>query len=345
MSEPNEPLASDLLARIFQEIDPRRAQALLAPLRTLPPEGQQAYLTAIEARLGDAEAMRRRRAAQVLGWLAPVAGIPLLLRLRSDPSWVVREAAVLALASYPERPAEMRQWLVEVALFDRHAQVRTLAGRALAVAGEGLSELVGALEHPHFSVRCRALHALAFFGAQAEAFLPQVIELLTSSHRKVRQAAAECVGRLEGAGIQGLPGLVRRLFDQEDRVARTAREAIGRLYAHLSPALQGWLDALLLADGHIEQAVGQALARTDLPPRVAAAFGESCRKRVNWYRRQRGQPLHEGPLTLAELSSDGLDQAGAMFGTPAARTQEAAWQAALLLESLTNLDPRTEASQ
>ncbi|MCO8274982.1 HEAT repeat domain-containing protein [Actinoplanes sp. TRM 88003] len=221
---------------------------------------------AARAALGELHArsaVRRARAAQLLGDLELREAVPGLCELLTDRDHEVRVVAVRALGRIGEPRAA---WRMIASLDLRDPVPSLLATHALVQMGRGAEvTLSAALDHPHARVRAVCLDALGLLGATGA--VGRMARVLAEDDvLDVRVAAATNLGRL------GARGALQPLIDvldppHPDLLRAAAARALGALGAPAAvPPLAAHLD-----DGEFQIAHEAAHSLRRLgPPGVAA---------------------------------------------------------------------------
>lgn len=150
-----------------------------------------------------------------------------LVRCLRDPSWQVREKAADSVGQL--RLTSAAGTLMERALHDSEARVRTAAARALArlPGGDYTGALVRALEHSDPGVRCRAAEALGECGARHAA--PELIKALGDTHPMVRQRAARALWQVATGDMAD--ALLEHLHSPDPKVRSAVTGTLGKLHA------------------------------------------------------------------------------------------------------------------
>jgi len=179
------------------EVEARRAA--LETLETLGPDADPAIAELVGA-LGDQDKFVRWAAARTLGRIGPMeeeAVVPALARLLTDADLDVRLAAAAAL----ER----------------------LASAAKAAAPD-LRRTVGSTDA---ELRFAAIRALAAIGGpDAQAAVPELTAAVADADVRVRQVAAQVLGKFGPAAKDAVPALRQALQDESADVQRAAGEAL-----------------------------------------------------------------------------------------------------------------------
>jgi HEAT repeat protein len=185
-------------------------------------------------------AVRRARAAEVLGNLGETDAVPALCALLDDREPAVRVVAARSLGRVADPGAA--QPLLH-AVVGRHPVPPQLIAHAvvrLGLAAQG--EVAGALEHPDELVRATAMEVLGLIGAVATAARVEVA-LRSDRSAEVRLRAARTLGRLgTRSALQPLLETVEP--DRPTALRAVAAQALGELG---SPAAAPAL-ATLIAD-------------------------------------------------------------------------------------------------
>ena len=180
--------AQELEAAATTDADPRvRAVAIAALVRTAP----RLVSAPVWRRVThDADALVRRRAAEVAPKLGRAAPCTVLLELLADDDAWVAEAAAYAIGEHPRPSRSAIAALVRAATTHADPLVREAAVAALGAQGDPATlpaVLAACADKP--AIRRRAVLALAAFeGEEVESHL-QVA--LTDTDWQVRQAAAD----------------------------------------------------------------------------------------------------------------------------------------------------------
>jgi hypothetical protein len=281
------PVALNLLAQLRGE-----AHAALVSVFLHRGAGRAA-LADLHAR----SAVRRARAAQLLGDLELTEAVPELCRLLTDRDHEVRAVAVRALGKIGEPSAA---WRI-IAGLDRPDPVPALlATQTLVQLGrEAEVVLSAALDHPQARVRAVCLDALGLLGATGA--VHRMARVLRDDEvLEVRRAAAANLGRLgtrtamkpltdaleparpatlRAAAAQALgdlgspnavPYLTALLGDPEFQVAHQAAHALRRLGGPGLDALRDTRPSGGTAAGHCEEALAAAAVH-DIGLAIASA--------------------------------------------------------------------------
>jgi HEAT repeat protein len=241
------------------------------------------------ARLHSRSAVKRARAAQVLGDLELRQAVPELCRLLTDRRDEVRVVAVRALGRIGDPAAA---WRI-IAALDRSDPIPSLlATHTLVQLGpEAEVTLSAALDHPQARVRAVCLDALGLLGATGS--VHRIARVLKDdTHLDVRVVAAAALGRLGTRGAldpltsatrssrppalraaaakalgdvgaqSAVPALGALLADDAFHVAHEAAHALRRLgpegIAVLEQAAQGEAALGKAANGHAREALAMA---------------------------------------------------------------------------------------
>ena len=263
-SEPREDPVGQLIAQCRDaksEVDEVRA------LRDLANMGPRAFrATELAAtKLGSPSVHTRRSAAAALAAFGASARhyIPELERGTRDVDPQVRLYCLRALVRQGDSASHALQSIV-ARLDDENEQVRGAAVAAVLAAGgaEHMGEIRRRIRDPAFSVRSATFNAIAAAGRDAEAAIPDLIEIATtqpdsepaalpyaiaatagvtpsalgaleslsrSQRPGVRAAVAVAIGSLGSDGEPGRPLLSKLASDSEPLVRAAAAEAIDRL--------------------------------------------------------------------------------------------------------------------
>lgn len=175
----------------------------------------------------EAERELQLAAVEALGAIGPAASVavPLLVRFTEHPDEQVRGAAVTALGQMPAAAELFVEALLMRLISEESAVVRDAATVSLqrlppAVVAESLAPLLSA-ENPEW--RQRAATILGMWGKGARAWAALLEPLWEDPHPAVRNAALEASWRITQAPQELLPHLVS-LLTAEDR--QTRRNAV-----------------------------------------------------------------------------------------------------------------------
>lgn len=178
------------------------------------------------------DALVRREAVGVLGWLKPVQALPTLTALaHQDGDADVRRAAVGALgfAEGPAAPATVLQALL-TALGDPIWQVREEAATTLAKLKPAAAQaaLLSALQDGYWQVRLRATRAL---GRLKDPSAVTAISLGPLRHEEanLRKEAAVALGEIADAAAT--EALLSAQLDTDPEVRKAARMALASIEA------------------------------------------------------------------------------------------------------------------
>ena len=187
-----------LIAQLASADVPVR-RAALDTLETLGPDAAPAT-AALVAALADRDKFVRWASARILGRLGPgeeEAVVPALALLLTDPDLDVRLAAIAA--------------------FER-------MGPAAKAAAPDLRRTLGSTDA---ELRVAAIRALACIGgAEASAAVPELIDAIGDADVRVRQTAAQVLGKLGPDARDAAPALCRALEDDNPQVQKAAGEAL-----------------------------------------------------------------------------------------------------------------------
>jgi HEAT repeat protein len=244
-----EPAATALLAKVRGEA--RDALAALFERRGL---GDRAL-----AELGGRGAVRRARAAELLGGLGRRDAVPALCARLTDPDAEVRLAAIRALGHLGD-PAATQPLLNTLATAEP-APVHLVAYALVQLDSGADARLLGGLDHPRAQVRATVLDTLRLRGT-AGAESRAVSVLGHDADPQVRRRAAAMLGRVGGRGA--LQPLIRAA--QADPVPAVREEAVRALGDLGHPAAVAALRALLDDPRYrVAHEAGAALVRLGTP--------------------------------------------------------------------------------
>ena len=134
---------------------------------------------------------------KLMGRMADAAALPVVKRALLDPQWLIRQAAVNALANFT---AEVVLPLIYHALYDHALLVRLEAIMALGKLRH--SSAVPTLQaHLHSTISETEMYTLIeALGACGErSIVPTIEPYVHHHHPQVRQRALEAIARLTGA--------------------------------------------------------------------------------------------------------------------------------------------------
>jgi HEAT repeat protein len=225
--------------RVWLAVEPM-AVALLGKVRG---EAHAALVSAFEQRgmagralreVGARGAVRRARAAEVLGNLGHGEAVPSLVRLLADPDPDVRAVAARALGRIADPVAAGP--LLDSLAGRRRVPPQAVAHAVMRMGAGAQTALAAALDHEADLVRATAVEVLGLVGAITAA--GRVIDALRRDPSlQVRQRAAATLGRL--GTRSGLPPLLEAVEPERDPTLRAvAARALGDLGAvAAAPAL------------------------------------------------------------------------------------------------------------
>jgi hypothetical protein len=134
---------------------------------------------------------------------------------------------------------------------------------------------------------------------------------LTASHRRLRAAAAQMLGRLGSRALGALPGLVRCLGERSGQtrtsvVAGCAATTLLNLLPSLPKETHGWLSTLANPLRLPEVNLRATLESHHLPAAVWEEFAALCVRRLAWHARVRGSGAVPLPRPPAHLDHEAL---------------------------------------
>jgi HEAT repeat protein len=188
----------------------------------------------LQGELDHRSAVRRRVAADALGWLRTKAlsAVPALLKAARDPDAQVRATAIQAIVSIDSKAPGALEAL-EQAFKDRDSSVSIVALGALVtldpqsdVAGKTIN---AALNHGDPRLRRQALELLRYVPAPAQLDKAALLAALKDPDHRVRQQAYPVIGLLGDEAKQAVPQLIEalRYAEANDRIALV--EALGQI--------------------------------------------------------------------------------------------------------------------
>jgi len=229
-----------------------------------------------------------------------------LVELLQHRDWRVREAAA-EVQGRLER-VEIRPFVALVlALADSEPTVRRVAREALGSLAERdagvMTQLRQALTEGDEEVQINALLVLAL--EQGGADEAALVEWLQHREWRVRQAAAEVLGRLERVGSETVGALVQALADDYYKVWQAAQEALGNLAEQDAGVVTQLRQALTEDDEEVRISALLALAAFQQGEADEAALVELLQHR-EWQVRQvaaevLGRFERVGPETVGAL--------------------------------------------
>ncbi|SDZ11429.1 HEAT repeat [Micromonospora pattaloongensis] len=212
-----------------------------------------------------AGAVRRARAAEVLGNLRRRDAVPTLVALLADPDPDVRAVTARALGRIAD-PTAVPALLASL-VGPRPVPPQAVADAVLRIGADGRDALVGALDHPAELVRVTAVEVLGLVGAITAA--GRVIEVLSGdASPAVRARAAVTLGRLGTRQSLG-PLLTAVEPTQPPALRAAAARALGDLGAVAAAPALGTL--LADPDHDVAHAAAYALLRMGDAGRAALA--------------------------------------------------------------------------
>lgn len=221
----------------------------------------------------------RRRAATALGLLASVGRQPdvvssLIARLK-DVRPEVKAAAAEALGRIGD-PAAAGP-LVATLIHNRFGAVREITVALQRIKAPAIAPLLPALASNEVEVRAAATEALANIGTPAS--VVPLAGMLKDPDVAIRRMAADALVSLADSRV--LPQLVAALNDPDWRVYYAARDALANVGAPAVPIL---VSALGSGNPRVAHMAEQALARIGKPalPALAAALGSPNASARSW---------------------------------------------------------------
>jgi HEAT repeat protein len=258
--------------------------------------------------LRSGSAVRRARAAQVLGDLELRQAVPELCRLLSDRRDEVRVVAVRALGRIGDPAAAWRL----IASLDQSDPVPSLlvTHTLVQLGPDAEVTLSAALDHPEARVRAVCLDALGLLGAAGS--VNRVARVLREDTvLDVRVAAAACLGRL---GVRAaLEPLVAALGAARPAALRAAAaRALGELGASAAvPALTELLDDAEYRVAHEAAHALRRLGAAGLRALQAVVETETARMA------SAGHGMHARPFSAAAHAREALALAAIAQESPA----------------------------
>lgn len=227
LSEIKSPAAGALILEYAQDED---AFVVAGVLRALKELRLAAAAEPALAALGHQDAIVRREAVGVLGWLKSAAALPQLARLVvEDPDPEVRRAVSGALGlAAPQH--DLATGALQTALHDHAWQVREEAATTLGKFSTGETINVAlrtALKDDHWQVRLRAARSLGRL--RDSLAVPQLIEALVHTAGNLRKEAAIALGEI--ADPRAVEPLTLTICDPDPEVRKAARLALQRIPA------------------------------------------------------------------------------------------------------------------
>jgi len=257
--------------------------------------------------------MVRRQAALALGRLYDAGRKPVILQALlahlSDPQPQAKAAAVEALGLIGD-PA-VAPAIVNTLLTNREGAEREI-GIALPRLGIGsIAALAPAFDHPNSRVRRIAAQAMAEIGT-TQAAVP-LARWLTDPEPSIRRLAAEAL--IPIATPEVVPQLIAALADPDWKVYHAAQRALARMGA---PAVEALIARLGSGDARISYMAEQALATIGEPamPQLLVALHSPSEPERKWAAVTLGDI---GPATVAPVTRVLTDPAA----SPAAKAAAA----------------------
>jgi len=204
------------------------------------------------AALRDQDRRVRKSAAAALGQMGdPRAVEPLIIALQDQYPGV----ALSATEALVQTGAPAIQPLIATLRDDNHAGYWYLTQALGQIGAPAVPPLISALRDQHWRVRQGAAQALGRI-ADAQAVQP-LISALRDQHWRVRQGAAQALGKV--ADVQAVRPLIAALQDEHENVRRDAAQALGRIGMPIvKPVVEDLTDetirhatvAALVGEGH-----------------------------------------------------------------------------------------------
>jgi HEAT repeat protein len=265
---------ADRLMPLLSPEKPARVRLRAARLLVEVQPNSPAVLAAARAGAGDPSPWERRRAAAVLGRVAP-ADVPVqaLVSMLGDEDEEVRFAAVTALQNQggSARPAVAA--LMKTVLQDRSVKVRNAAMDA--VSRIGAPELVLLLEKEEdFPREELAIIVGSIFAKSADAATAETaarwLSWLDGGDRYRRLAALQAVFVSGRKDERIAAAVIRALDDPRAAVRCTALRALGRMGALARPAVPKLIERLKNGPAFERSVAARAVAHLGAPARDAA---------------------------------------------------------------------------
>ncbi len=254
-------------------------------------------------------------ATKILKKIGKIA-IPLLLKILADEDKYIRMSAAEALGKIGPSAEPAIPELLETALVDSESSVRVFAAKALEKIGyatnQVVSHLVTALESNDNSLQTRenAAEALGNIGQIAVPAMPHLVialkenkpsflknfnfsmgslfsrsspTALKDSHWwKVREAAAEAIGKIGPTAAQAIPSLIVALEDSKLDVRSASAEALGKIGPTAVQAVPSLIVALENDYSDVQRKAVEALGKigpdaAQAVPSLMTALGDSDR--------------------------------------------------------------------
>jgi HEAT repeat protein len=196
-------------------------------------EGLQETVLALTKGLRDKEAAARRAALDVLealGHAASPAG-PALIDSLADPDRFVRWAAARILGKISPAHAATAVPALALVLNDIDLDLSLAAATALERYGKAaktaVPDLIRTLKSTDAVLRVAVIQALgAVGGPEAHAAIGELKNLVADPDARVRQAAAEVLGKFGPASAEAVKALNKALQDANPDVQKAAGEAL-----------------------------------------------------------------------------------------------------------------------
>jgi HEAT repeat protein len=193
----------------------------------------QAVTGVLVAAFDDPDTKVRAAAVRAIGDVGAQCAVEELLRLVGDTDKEVRAAAIGALGGVNDHRVDP---IVERALYDDHAAVRTAATIAVCLRGpERFAVIERALQSKNNDAIESAAHALEILGAGGCKPTPRliltptlmrlVVGLLSHTNAELRNTAVRCLE--ESGGSSHAAAIAPLLRDQDGSVCRAAIEVLG----------------------------------------------------------------------------------------------------------------------
>lgn len=195
------PASGALHAMLHDSTSSRVRESMTMLLGLIGPERAGPLIHALTEGLTDPDEVVRSNAIDAFVSIGLRPALPAILKLKNDPSPLVRLSVVRALAPL-RAPPTTTNVLASAALRDSSSSVRAAAAYSLGGMGAealpSLGPLMASLGDPDAATRGAAVSAISQMGALARSAIPLLTRLQNDPNKHVARAARAAVNRISG---------------------------------------------------------------------------------------------------------------------------------------------------